>query len=154
MKLLEVLKAASQKELNCCKVEVPELGTCYIAELSGTDADQFGDWWLQFKEDEELKENDDFRRAAVAFCLCDENRKTECRTQGDFAKCIKLLRKLPASVTATLFNPADQLNGFLGVDPAVKKFLLEAVKKAKNEDGNGESPSVKDSQAEDSGSHS
>jgi hypothetical protein len=154
MKLLDRLKAATQTELNCCKVEVPELGTCYVAELSGIEADKFGDWWLQFKDDEEIKENDDFRRAAVAFCLCDENRKQECETQEDFAKCIKLLRKLPASVTATLFNPADQLNGFLGVDPTVKKFLLEAVRKAKNDDGNGELPLVKDSQAVDSGSHS
>jgi hypothetical protein len=154
MKLLEVLKAASQKELNCCKVEVPELGDCYVAEIAGDEADKFGDWWLQFKEDEELKENDDFRRAAVAFCLCDENRKQECENQEDFAKCIKLLRKLPASVTATLFSPADQLNGFLGVDPTVKKSLLEAVMKAKSDDGNGELQSVKDSQVEDSGSHS
>jgi hypothetical protein len=154
MKLLEVLKAASQKELNCCKVEVPELGTCYVAELSGEMADKFGDWWLAFKEEEELKHNDDFRRAAVAFCLCNKDSKIECETQEDFARCIKLLRKLPASVTATLFSPADQLNGFLGVDPTVKKLLLEAVQKAKNDDGNGELPLVKDSQAEDSGSHS
>jgi hypothetical protein len=154
MKLLEKLKAAAQTELNCCKVEVPELGTCYVAELSGVEADKFGDWWLQFKEDEDLKHNDDFRRAAVAFCLCDEDRKLECETQEDFAKCVKALRKLPASVTSTLFNPADQLNGFLGVDPTVKKLLLEAVKKAKNDDGNGELPLVKDSQAEYSGSHS
>jgi hypothetical protein len=154
MKLLDRLKAATQTELNCCEVEVPELGVCYVAELSGIEADKFGDWWLAFKDDEELKENDDFRRAAVAFCLCDENRKQECETQEDFAKCIKLLRKLPASVTATLFNPADQLNGFLGVDPQVKKFLLEAVRKAKNDDGNGGSLSLKDSRAVEGGSHS
>jgi hypothetical protein len=154
MKLLEKLKAAAQTELNCCKVEVPELGTCYVAELSGTEADKFGDMWLQFKEDEEVKDNDDFRRAAVVFCLCDENRNPTWQDQDEFNRCVKLFRKLPASVTSTLFNPADQLNGFLGVDPTVKKLLLEAVRKAKNDAGNGELQSVKDSQAEDSGSHS
>jgi hypothetical protein len=136
MKLLEKLNSA-QSELNCAKIEVPELGECYVAELSGGEADKFGDWWIQFKEDEDIKHNDDFRRAAVVYCLCDAYRNQLCQDQEEFAKCITRLRSLPASVTETLFAPANHLNGFLGVDPQTKKSLLDALKKATSDDGSG-----------------
>ena len=141
MKLLERLKAV-KLELNVCKVLVPELGDepQFVAELSGDEYDDFVELWQGFKESLENDSNKDFKRAVVAFAWCDESRNRFVSDKKEFAAVIKRLRDLPNTITESLFEPANALNAFLGVDVNVKKLLLTAAKKQTNDAGNGELP--------------
>jgi hypothetical protein len=141
MRLLDKLKAV-QFELNVCKVIVPDLGDepQYVAELAGDEFDDFVMMWKAFRDTDETESNTDYKRAAVAFCWCDENRNRLVADQKEFVACIKQLRVLPHSITDTLFEPCNVLNGFLEVNPQAKKFLLAAIRSPKSVAGNGESP--------------
>lgn len=146
MKLLERLKSV-KLELNVCKVLVPELGDepQFVAELSGDEYDDFVTMWGAFKEKLDEDTNKDFKRAAVAFCWCDESRTRYVTNQSEFVAVIHKLRSLPQTITECLFDPANALNAFLGVDVNVKKLLLTAATKQKSDAGNGEWQSRKDS---------
>jgi hypothetical protein len=141
MKLLEKLKSV-HLELNVCKVVVPELGDepQYVAELSGDEYDDFAEMWQAFRDRLDEETNKDFKRAAVAFCWCDESRNRLVKDRKELTEVIKQLRSLPNSLTESLFEPANALNAFLGVDVNVKKLLLTAAKKQTNDAGSGELP--------------
>jgi len=139
MNLLEKLKGV-KLELNVCKVTVPELGDepQFVAELSGDEYDDFVEMWQAFQEKLDEETNRDFKRAAVAFCWCDEQRNRFVQNNREFADVIKQLRLLPNTLTESLFEPANALNAFLGVDVNIKKLLLIAAKKQKSDVGSGE----------------
>jgi hypothetical protein len=139
MNLLEKLKGV-KLELNVCKITVPELGDepQFVAELSGDEYDDFVEMWQAFRDRLDEETNKDFKRAAVAFCWCDESRNRFVKNRKELTEVIKQLRSLPNSLTESLFEPANALNAFLGVDVNVKKLLLTAAKKQTNDAGNGE----------------
>jgi hypothetical protein len=115
----------------------------YIAELDGAEMDSFVGIWSSIRDkylDDEDSTVQDFKRAAVAFCWCDADRTLTNKTESDVWEVVKALREHPATLVARMFNVANGLNAFVGVDDETKKNLLVKVKKAKSVDGSGDKP--------------
>lgn len=113
----------------------------HLAELDGAEMDNFVSIWSAIK-DKYLDDDDatvqDFKRAAVSFCWCDKDRNLQNKTESDVWDCVKALRDHPSSLCARMFNVANGLNAFVGVDDETKKNLLVKAQKAKSADGNGD----------------
>lgn len=129
---------SAPRELNCVKVFCPELDSDqYIAEISGVEMSEFVDMWSQYR-DEESDSIEDYKRAAIAFCWCDEKRERFVTSYEDFKACIDLLRERSGALTRRLFDPAEAMNCFVGVDHSAKKSLLATLQKLRKDAGNGE----------------
>lgn len=138
--LVKILTSAP-RELNCIKVDCPEIGDPqFIAELSGIEMSEFTEIWGRYRDEESDDTIEDYKRAAVAFCWCDEKRERFAKTYDDVREAILLLKDRSAALTRRLFEPADVLNCFVGVEHSAKKSLLATLQRLRKEDGNGGLP--------------
>lgn len=161
MSPLELLKK-NQKPLGVHTVATPELAPAgegvtaetvaetsvqHLAELSGEEFDVFADVWSEIREKFSSEESlgQDYRRVAIAFCWCDRDRNRYYRDTNAIWEVAKALREQPSTLTLRMYKIANGANAFQGIDDETKKNSRVVTPSAKNDAGNGESPSPSES---------
>lgn len=136
------------------EAEIARFEKQFLAELSGEEMDQFNDLWSVIREkfvDEESILRD-YRRCAIAFSWCDENRNRFHSTANDVWEVVKLLRMRPDTLTSRMFQVANGANAFAGLDDETKKKSMVQAQDLKNSDGKSAPPTTSDSPAVGRGS--
>lgn len=134
--------------------EPGEPNLLYVARLSADTKEEFEVAYDHFRQVQNLGESSvkHYRAFAIAFCLCDaENNRAATDEKKLHDAALAISTTFPNNIVARIFRVADNLNAFFKVDEATEKKSLEALANAKSEDGNGESLSTSDTQADEPG---
>lgn len=138
----EILRANERDEMP--ETERAELSGQFIAELSGDEMDSFASVWSTIRE-KYIDEDDpslgrEYKRAAVAFCWCDDKRNRFYADASKVWEVVCMLRGLPDTLTSRMFIVANGANAFVGIDDETKKNSSVTTTNPKNDAGNGEQP--------------